>query len=607
MSFKLGQYLGDPWQQIGQYIDYRIDKLKNLIIGTTISSAASIADVNAGTSTTKFVTPASLSGSKLVNGGTYDYYVSSTIGNDAYSGTTPDSPKKTLTAVAALITAGKTLGIEKGSYFREQLYINVPNVAIGTYNSGSNITVANFNPNAKPILDASDIIPAANITKTPALTNVYQFNVTPVTVGGQSFSFFENGQRLVRVASNATCDSTVGSFFAPTPSNGVSQTIVFHAIGNTNGTSDGKLYECTTRDTGFDTGPLALNTTVDGIITKRSLQNDGTMRLSSSGAYVKNCNFIDGSKHNIFVSDNSTVENCTALNCEGYDSMFIYYIQDATSAKGTTFKNCNAIGAFAYGAQTTAYPTSVGFYNHTQTSVIPVVNYINCYAENLSSGFSGEALINNVTNCRTNLVATSFANLANANGISNITSCFFDQRYGAAYQQASNDNRALIQVAQGTINIKGSVLIANPGTFGHLIYSPDANTIINATSNTFAGLNATGNTLDGIQKLNTGVINLDKNIFYGVSNPIDDYANNLMSAIATNNVYYRSTGNLVWKNGANTYTGFPAWQASGQDLNGLNIDPAFAAATSSWTKVSDAAPTNAAVVSLKIGATYYTP
>lgn len=523
----------------------------------------------------------------------FDFYVSSVNGNDNNSGFSIATPKKTLAAVTALLSSGKSLGIEKGSYFREMLAIAYPNVVVSTYGSGS-----------KPVMDATDIISQATIAAAPGYGNLYRCSATPITTGGQSFSFFENGQRLKRTVSPAECAQTEGSFFAPAPSSGTAAVIYFHPIGHTNPASDGKKYEVTVRDAGLTASSSATGITVNGIRTRASLQNDGTMVINATGSYIKNCVFEDGSKHTMFVSDGCTVEDCTALKGEGIDSYFVYYYQNGGASLGTTFRRCYAIGGYAYAEEQSKYATAIGFFCHASSGALASVTFEDCYAENLTGGFGGDARTVNIVRCKTHFVAVAASAFASSpQTVVNIRQCFFDQRSSHAYQKAQNDNRPLLQLLTGTNNVEGNVLVVDPSVSGNILYSSQDNTVINFNHNTVVAQSGTAG-FTAMLKNGTGLVTVHKNIFYGFERVYYSYNDN-SSILADGNVYYRLSGGLGFKNGFSFYSSFSNWQASGQDGFGINIDPGFAGSISTWTNVGNAATTNPAVQSLQAGASYY--
>src|SRR5205085_8588630 len=167
------------------------------------------------------------SGSTLL-GPAFDVFVDSSRPNDSGDGLTTATAKKTIAAGAALLTGGKTkLGLAKGSSWREQLTVPT-GCSVGAYGTTG----------SAPILAASNV--AANASFSASGTaNAYQISWAHAITGGSTatFSVFENGARLKRVADLTTCGTTAGSFFAPTP--GVSpQTIYVHPTGNTNPTND---------------------------------------------------------------------------------------------------------------------------------------------------------------------------------------------------------------------------------------------------------------------------------------------------------------------------------------------------------------------------------
>lgn len=207
----------------------------------------------------------------------YDIYVSSINGNDNNNGLSAATAKRTIAGAAGLLTDGKSLGLEYGSHFREMLLITQKNVRVGAYTN----PVSQNNPPATegqlPILDASDVV--TSIEATSGATNTYQFtiNTTGFDSNGRTYPFstFQDGKRLKRVNSLATCTSTEGSFW-PDIANA---RVYFHPIGNVDPRNPAVVIEVAVRDAGIDVTPTATELHLSRIYAKRSQINDGNRRV----------------------------------------------------------------------------------------------------------------------------------------------------------------------------------------------------------------------------------------------------------------------------------------------------------------------------------------
>jgi hypothetical protein len=522
-------------------------------------------------------------------GAGFDYYVDSSRANDTGDGLTAATAKKTIAAAQALLSAGKRLGLAKGSSWREQLTISNTGVTVGAYGSG-----------ADPILDASNIVLNASFTKTGGLTNVYQFDVTPTTAGGNgTFSVFEDDQRLKRVASAAACDAAPGSFYAAdTPTDATPSTILVHPIGSSNAISDGKVYEVTARDSAILSS--ATGTVVSGIYGKRCIALGGVFQFQATGATVSDCTVEDGQKHNIFIEDASTVTNVISTKMEGIDSHFIYHVDTVTGGTvGSSFVNCTATGEYAYGEESTAYATCSGFFCHAGSGTIPLMNVTNATISNVAAGVSAETSVLNVSGAKTTEVSTAVS--AGSGVTANVTNGFFDQRSADAYKKASNAQRAMFGCEGGTLNVSGCVVVFSASAFGAALFSNGASSNVNFTNNTIVDESGSASFVV-LYKNASGTATFSENVVYGIRNISLADVSFASTLVANNNDYYITSSDLTWQQGVTTYTGLAAWQATGQDAASLNVDPSFTNAISGWTQRSHAILGNATLNSNGWGA-----
>jgi hypothetical protein len=508
---------------------------------------------------------------------TYDIYVSSINGNDGNDGSSIANAKKTIGAVLStnMLTAGKSLGLECGSHFREMLTITQKDVRVGAYVGPANLQ-------ALPILDASE--PLTNYSPSgSAYPNLFQFEkpYIPAERGRDyPYSIFENGLRLKRVSTQQECNDTVGSFCvypptkpapAPPPAN---FTIYFHPI------AAGSSFEVAVLDAGVDVAESATGLRISRIHAKRSILNDGVIRLNGKGAVATDCVAEDGTKHTLYVTDGCLLENVVAWKGEGIDSYFIYYYANGggvtpIDSVGTTFRRCAAIGGYPYGSEVTidgelqnpAYSKSSGFYCHStglNSPQLASATYEGCYAENLGSGFGGEAQLITTRNCYTYLVATCAGGASYAGQVVNIQGNTFDQRYGKDYQKARNEQRTPLTInvngnyAGGTTNIEHNVILMSQDKYGYFLYAEGTDAIINLNYNT---LYSESNKSNGIAKHGTGLLTFTHNVFYNPETIIYYDAN--VQVVSSDNVYYRQGNRLQWvKQGVSApYSSLSEWQA----------------------------------------------
>ncbi len=254
----------------------------------------------------------------FAGGPKFTYYVDSVHGSDSNNGQTPAMAFRNITRLPT-ITSGASVGLATDSWWRQELRINANNVKVSSYGSG-----------ARPILDGSDQVANASITKTGGF--VYQ---TPsITFGVVStaawVNFFETGgpgdgkygSYLSNVASESAVDSTPCSYFisgmVPDGTLPTSATIFFHSCDGTSPITNGYVYEYSNRSTGLFLN--GLHHTVSGIETRKSADDLGSLQCQTDGASCIVTNVVArlGGKHNIFAGGGSRVYSSYLI--DGYYS-----------------------------------------------------------------------------------------------------------------------------------------------------------------------------------------------------------------------------------------------------------------------------------------------
>lgn len=307
--------------------------------------------------------------SSILNQPKYDWYVDSVNGNDNYDGKTDLTPFSTIGKLETVLIAGKSVGLAKGSHWREQLDLPGNGCSVNAYGNGE-----------KPILDASNLISAGSWVKTAGQTNVYEVNITPIWFGSGKdwLNVWENNVYLTRVASIAICDSTPGSYF-PSAATGTI-TLYIHSSNSTNPGTNGKVYEYSHRQYGIYSYSYS-NCRVIGVETRRNLHNDGSLKMGRSSTIV-DCLCSYGGLHNLYYGDGSFLINVVAQNAY-HTSSHTYFVanENSPTGLGIIHINCHAISD-SYDALGT------GFYGHRNTSGdFGLVQYIDCDYSNLIVGF----------------------------------------------------------------------------------------------------------------------------------------------------------------------------------------------------------------------------
>lgn len=245
----------------------------------------------------------------------YDIYVDSETGSDSNSGTGPCDALATLGAAQTAATAigdGASIGLARGSYWREELRLN----------SLESVTVAGYGEGNLPIIDGAETVEGWEATD--GTDNVYETTVTfPTMVQGNYYTtLLEDGEMLTRVADEATVEATPASFY--TSSDDGTATVMVHATNSTNAGSNGKMYQISYREVGLYLGDYA---TVRYVHTKNQKFNDGSLVVGYNST-IEHSVAENGHYHNALAGGGSTVRFNTFKNAHRHDAngfMLIIY------------------------------------------------------------------------------------------------------------------------------------------------------------------------------------------------------------------------------------------------------------------------------------------
>ena len=99
---------------------------------------------------------------------TYDVYVDSDFGSDSNPGTTSSRPLQTLAAATTLLGASQSVGLARGSHWRESFNLGSKTApTVGAYGAGD-----------APIIDGTDIITGWTAYTTGGVAHMYSKSVT---------------------------------------------------------------------------------------------------------------------------------------------------------------------------------------------------------------------------------------------------------------------------------------------------------------------------------------------------------------------------------------------------------------------------------------------
>lgn len=257
------------------------------------------------------------------------YYVDSVNGDDANDGTLTE-PFQTFAGLPTLVE-GDTIVLAGGSVWYETLTIPVDNVTVIAFGD--------------VIIDGSDTLSsggwADSTDRSDANTNVYSRQITTESTGVVSWvNAFEDGAHLRYVTSVANCQSTAGSYYV---SNHLSATptLYIHPVNSDDPASNGSEYRYTRRYFCVD-ALSADNFTMQGVTTRRQLHESGST-VTGRSAVLRNCNFDQGSKHNVYFKDGSLLEDCDAADAHyNSDTSTYVYNEDTPASLGVTLRRCSA-------------------------------------------------------------------------------------------------------------------------------------------------------------------------------------------------------------------------------------------------------------------------
>lgn len=253
-------------------------------------------------------------------------------GNDSNDGRTPSTAKKTIAAAVALgaIRSGETIGLARGSRFRENLLI--------TAASGTNV-IGYGRSGAIPIIDSSDPITATGWASSSTIGGAggcwyKSVSLTAGETGSTNgwINVWENGVMLKTAGSgtvlNPTAATACEAAVAPavyiqcaagcsaTVHNNTTFNVVVKPTGGVDpGTRPDGYYEFTARRVPFD----CFNNTGNGcsaynVTMQRPYDGDGPR--FSPPMVIEDASFLEGGKHNIFTSPTNSgqsIDPCSAF------------------------------------------------------------------------------------------------------------------------------------------------------------------------------------------------------------------------------------------------------------------------------------------------------
>lgn len=309
------------------------------------------------------------------------WYVDSVSGDDDNDGRSYLRPFQTLEHLQDQdIASGDFIHLARDSVFREELIDLPQGVTIRQYGQGA----------SRPVIDGRDIAVNANFVAvgggTPNVYSISWVHTFDADGGESEHRVWEEDEMLFRAADLADCNSTPGSFWADTPTDGGPDTIYVHPTGSGNAITNGLEYAITARRFCVDLRAHENHATI------RDLELIGNSHASGPLSYdgaAYDCIARDGRVHSVFAI--GICEDVQAIGMEqGENSptatMFISYM-DTTYAsptgRNTIYRRCTA------DAETVATSVS-GFFAHTDgIRMFGTIYYEDCDSIGCDAPYSG--------------------------------------------------------------------------------------------------------------------------------------------------------------------------------------------------------------------------
>ena len=486
----------------------------------------------------------------------YNFYINSQTGNDANSGTTPQSPVKSIAQLQALMQAygnGATaLFIDKGGYYHEDLNL-----------FGYRAVFVNGN---YATLDASDTIKgvwvqADNVT----YPNVWSYFVTTQDSLGQVGLMTINNQLPRLATSLSQCNSTPSSYFiwpnALTGTTPLKDTFTLYIYSTTNPNTNGNIYAVMQRNRGFY---LDNSSTFVNVTTKTAVTNNG------SAEYLDTCEahnnlYAFGAKHNTYMQS-GTFYDCVSFGADGFPNpdQYVYYNVKNVTSDSPVMKRCIGTDS-VYRSWLTTYSSVFGHGNPTVAFNAFTID--GCLFKNLQSV--------GAPSCSTYYVYNTYGNVVG--GISGSSSSINVYCNNFTMNQLNVGGNLNTIIASS----KGSSYFTNVSAYEDSIVSGGSSVIAIGSYSTFSLINSTiaGGTRSGMQNTQTsGNLIFNYNILtYNPQFSATIICPTGQTYTGNHNIFYRRNGvqQVALSYHGTTYTTLTSWQsATGQDANSVYVTTA---------------------------------
>lgn len=322
----------------------------------------------------------------LMGGRQPDFYVDSVNGDDGNTGTIEADAFQTLAAAQAALSAGKTLALVRGSYWREQLDVPADNITIMVAGSGD-----------MPVIDGADIV-TTGWTQPDAVTypNVWSrewIRASATDTASEMLGYWQAGVRTTRQTSLANLQAGSNGHWHTTSLTTQTSTISIRAAADPN--SDGILREIAKRHNAINNKyPERSGMTVAGPMElKRHLGHDGSL-AGGLATTMRQILFRDGGVHHA-VAAFALAEDCiaTEFSPDIAPTVFTAY-RTASAGFEPVFRRCFAL--LPGGASRPSSGTA--FYSHGSDGKVTKLTLSQCASRGVNLG-SADATLMRVENC----------------------------------------------------------------------------------------------------------------------------------------------------------------------------------------------------------------
>jgi hypothetical protein len=308
----------------------------------------------------------------------------STSGNNSNDGLSEAAPKQTLAAAASATSSGDTIYLKRGDTWQEGFG------ASGA--SGKHFRAYGPTTSARPLIDGTSSVTAWSLTGTATYTASVVLSETNATTEWPLV--LEDGVLLKRQTSLPNCEANPGSYYiASTTMASSPVSVVVHATGSGNPTSNGKAYRVTTRVFGIYGA-----STIADIEARGFGHNDGSLVGLGN---VARCKVYGGGKH--LCKDYVAISYAQAIDAhfQTTSGATTHFVIQQDNGTGLTARYSRCYAKQSNGQ--TINTGQVGFYSHDSVGLrgYDRTDFIDCASVGIMTGFNSDSATVSALRCYT--------------------------------------------------------------------------------------------------------------------------------------------------------------------------------------------------------------